>query len=189
MKRENLIKISVIYSSFIATLSLYFGIGEILKILFPIGYYLCFVSLVSLYPITFLKNEKNLIYLILTILVFFLTLGTILVSSFIFIPGDFMGGFVLLLASSLLFVGMKETYRGLFSGLSFYIVGAFILLADSLVGIFILLADILDYYINCIGESCVSYNLMMRPEIFLFFLAIPALYPFFVRWSFRRKGE
>ena len=189
MNNENLIKFSVLYSSFIATLSLYYGISEILKIFTPIPPYFYLLSLISLYPIAFLKNEKNLVYLIFSSLIFFITLFTIILSNFIFIPGDFMGGFALILSSSLLFVSMKETYRGFFSGLSFYIVGLFILLTDSIVQIFILLADILDYYINCIGESCKPYNLMIRPEIFLFFLTILALYPFFARWSFRRRGE
>ena len=189
MEKEKLIKISVLYSSFVATLSLYYGICEILRIFIGIPHFFYLVSLLSLYPIVFLKEEKKLSYILFSILIFLITIATLSLSFFISIPGDFMGGFVLILASSLLFVGMKETYKGLFSGLSFYIVGLFILLVDSVIQISILLADILDYYINCIGESCSPYIFVFRPEIYLFFFGIFALYPFFARWAFRRKGE
>jgi len=104
-------------------------------------------------------------------------------------PSDIMGGFSLIVASSLVLYGAKDTVKLLYSGLSFYIVGVALLLGIGLLHIIILLADILDYYILCIGESCASYPLQVRPEIPLFFLYLLAIYPFLVRFKFRRGEE
>ena len=188
MRVDEKIRLSVLYSSFVATLALYFGIGEIMRNFMEIPPYYYLLSFLSLYPLIFLKDEKNMVHILILIALFLLTLGTVLFLR-VFITGDFMGGFVLILSSSLLFTGMRDTYYKYFSGLSYYIVGLFLLLGDSLIVIFILFADLADYYINCIGENCTPYKFMIRPEIILFFFAIFAIYPFLTRNSFRRKRE
>lgn len=104
-----------------------------------------------------------------------------------FAPADIMGGFSLIIASSLILYGAKNTVKLLYDGLSFYLVGLALLIAIGLLNIIIALADLLDYYILCIGENCSGYSAHIRPEIYIFFLALLGLYPFFVRWHFRRK--
>ncbi len=104
-----------------------------------------------------------------------------------FAPADIMGGFSLIVASSLILYGAKNTAKLLYDGLSFYLVGLSILIGIGLLNIIIALADLLDYYILCIGENCSGYSANIRPEIYIFFLALLGLYPFFARWHFRRK--
>lgn len=104
-------------------------------------------------------------------------------------PADIMGGFSLIVASSLVLYSSKDTVKLLYSGLSFYIVGIALMLGIGLLHIIILLADILDYYILCIGEVCNPYPLQIRPEILLFFLYLLTLYPFLARFKFRRGEE
>ena len=104
-----------------------------------------------------------------------------------FAPADIMGGFSLVVASSLILYGAKNTAKLLYHGLSFYLVGLALLIAIGLLNIIIVLANILDYYILCIGEKCPLYSAQIRPEIYIFFLALLGLYPFFVRWHFRRE--
>ncbi len=105
-----------------------------------------------------------------------------------FVPSDIMGGFSLMVASSLILYGAKKTIMLLYDGLSFYLVGLALLIGIGLLNIIIALADILDYYILCIGENCSGYSAQIRPEIYIFFLALLGLYPFFARWHFRRKN-
>lgn len=102
-------------------------------------------------------------------------------------PPDIMGGFSLIVASTLILYGAKNTVKMLYDGLSFYLVGLALLIGIGLLQILIFLADILDYYILCIGEPCKPYSTPPRPEVYIFFLALLGLYPFFVRWHFRRK--
>ncbi len=104
------------------------------------------------------------------------------------VPTDIMGGFSLIVASSLILYGARDTMRILYSGLSFYIVGLALMLGIGLLQILLLLADVLDYYILCLGESCEPYAADIRPEVYLFFLFLLATYPFLRRWRFRR-GE
>ena len=109
--------------------------------------------------------------------------------SIINAPADIIGGFSLIVAASLILYGAKDTIKLLYSGLSFYIVGIALLLGIGLLHIFILLADVLDYYILCIGENCSPYPICVRPEIPMFFLTLLAIYPFIVRFKFRRAEE
>ncbi len=185
MKIHDLVKLSVIYASFIAAITLYYGISEVIGVFISNVPYLFPITIVSLYPLYFVVKEKDWIYSIPAVLAFIASLSVALSTSQI--PGDLMGGLVLILASSLIFTGLRDTYRMLYEGLSFYIVGIFLLLADTAITIIILLSDIADYYINCIGESCAPYELVLRPEIFLFFLTLFALYPFFKRMKFKRR--
>ncbi len=104
-------------------------------------------------------------------------------------PPDIMGGFSLIVAASLILYGARDTIKLLYSGLSFYIVGIALLLGIGILHIVVLLADILDYYILCIGESCEPYPLSIRPEIYIFFLSLLAIYPFLIRFKFRRGEE
>lgn len=125
--------------------------------------------------------------------VFSLILGLFEIAGFLgiktsFAPADIMGGFSLIVASSLILYGAKNTAKLLYDGLSFYLVGLALLLAIGLLNIIIALADLLDYYILCIGENCSGYVANIRPEIYIFFLALLGLYPFFARWHFRRKN-
>ncbi len=124
---------------------------------------------------------------------FSLIIGIFEIAGFLglhtnFAPADIMGGFSLIVASSLILYGAKNTAKLLYDGLSFYLVGLALLIAIGLLNIIIVLADLLDYYILCIGENCSSYAAYIRPEIYIFFLALLGLYPFFARWHFRRKN-
>ncbi len=125
--------------------------------------------------------------------VFALILGILEILAFLGlqihnVPKDIMGGFSLVVASALILYGARNTIKMLYDGLSFYLVGIALLLGIGLLHIFIVLADILDYYILCIGVSCSPYSHSPRPEIYIFFLALLGLYPFFARWHFRRKN-
>ncbi len=175
------LELSVAYLSFLAALSLFYGAVEL------VGYHIFLTPLVltALFPLCFLKNvEKKWIFTLFTV---FLAVVGFLIALYPVNVWDVMGGFSLLVASALMFYSIKDTLRLLYSGLSFYIVGLFLLLAIGILNIIILLAKILDYYIQCIGEPCGGYPLNIRPEIFLFFLGLFALYPFFHRWEFRRR--
>jgi xanthine/uracil permease len=105
------------------------------------------------------------------------------------VPEDIMGGFSLIVGGSLILYGARDTMKLLYKGLSFYIVGIALLLGLGFLKIILLLADWLDYYVQCIGESCPRYSAEIRPEIYLFFLFLFALYPFFRRWRFRRLNN
>ncbi len=105
------------------------------------------------------------------------------------VPEDIMGGFSLIVGGALILYGARDTMKLLYRGLSFYIVGLALLLGIGLLKIILLLADMLDYYVQCVGESCPGYSAEIRPEIYLFFLLLLALYPFFRRWRFRRLHE
>ncbi len=183
MKRIYL-EISVIYAAFLASLSLYYGIMEILN---SFGHlpYLFLLTLLTLFPGVFWKNFEKKGYVMVALIL--LTLAALLLSLHFSGTKDIMGGFSLILVSSLLFYSLHDTLRELYSGLSFYIVGLFLLLAIGVLQLLILAAEILDYYILCIGESCTPYSFSLRPEYLLFFLGLFALYPFFHRWEFRRK--
>ena len=184
---ESGVKLSVIYSSFLSSITLYFGIYEFIKFFVFSVPYLFIVTITALYPIIPLRNRLSITQILLIVLAF---LGSLAIAICdIYVPVDVMGGFVLILSSSLIFVGLKDTYRMLYSGLSFYIVGLFLLLGDALIMATIILADIADYYINCIGESCPQYVFLLRPEIILLILALFALYPFFVRNHFKRREK
>ncbi|OYT59088.1 hypothetical protein B6U71_03250 [Euryarchaeota archaeon ex4484_178] len=186
MKRLYL-EISVIYLSFVAALTLYYGLTEIFNLIAHLPY-LYLISIISLYPILHWKNFNYRIHAILICIL--LTVAALLLSSSVsFETRDIMGGFSLILASSLLFYSIKDTLKEFYSGLSFYMVGLFLLLIIGVMHILILLADILDYYILCIGENCSAYTFTPRPEYLLFFLSLFALYPFFHRFEFRRKSE
>ncbi len=187
MKNRDLVKLSVIYSSFIATITLYIGIGEVIGMLISNVPYLFLIAGISLYPLYFVIKESDLIYSIPAVLAFLAALSFSLFISQV--PTDLMGGFVLILSSSLILTGLRDTYRMLYDGLSFYIVGVFLLLADATLTIMILLADVADYYINCIGENCAPYQWILRPEFFLFFLTLFSLYPFFNRMKFKRRED
>jgi len=185
LKVEEGVKISVIYASFLAALTLYFGSYEILRFFVSSVPYLFIITLSALYPIMPLHKKLNSLEISLFVLAF---LGALAIAlSDIYIPADIMGGFVLILSSSLIFTGLRDTWKTLYSGLSFYIVGLFLLLSDAAIVVTIILADVSDYYINCIGESCSPYNFILRPEVILLFLGIFALYPFFKRSNFKRK--
>ncbi len=127
-----------------------------------------------------------------TLSIFAIVLGILEILSFVGLklwgaPSDIMGGFSLIVASTLILYGAKNTVKMLYDGLSFYIVGLSLLIGIGLLQTLIVLANILDYYILCIGESCAPYSTPPRPEVYMFFLALLGLYPFFVRWHFRRK--
>jgi len=129
---------------------------------------------------------------LLSFLCLFIGMGEILSFlgfSFSNLPADIMGGFSLIVAASLILYGARDTVQLLYSGLSFYVVGIALLLGIGLLHIIILLADMLDYYILCIGEGCGPYPLSIRPEIPIFFLSLLAIYPFLVRFKFRRAEE
>ncbi len=185
MKVEDGVKLSVIYASFLSALTLYFGIYEILKYFISSIPYLFLITLTALYPLLSLRKKLNSLDVFLIILAFLGALGIAISDTYI--PGDVMGGFVLILSSSLIFAGLKDTYSMLYSGLSFYIVGLFLLLGDAVIEVTIILAEVTDYYINCIGESCAGYVFLLRPEIILLILTPFALYPFFKRTHFRRR--
>ncbi len=185
MKREYL-EFSVIYTAFLASLCLYYGVAEVFASLFNIPY-LFLLSLFAVYPLLLWRDFHNRILLV--VLVFLMSAVALLLTSHTSVPGDVVGGLSLLLVSALLFYSLRDTLRELYSGLSFYIVGLFLLLAIGLLQILILLADIMDYYILCVGESCAPYPFSMRPEYALFFLGLLSLYPFLHRWEFRRKSE
>ena len=177
------LELSVAYLSFLAALSLFYGIVEI------VGYYIFLAPLtfITLFPLYFLKNvERKLPFALFTV---FLSTIAFLMALIPITRWDVMGGFSLLVASFLMFYSVKDTLQLLYSGLSFYIVGLFLLLSIGVLDIIILLAKILDYYILCIGEPCEAYPVHLRPEIFLFFLGLFALYPFLHRWEFRRKTQ
>ncbi len=187
MKPEKKVRISVIYSFSILSLSIYFGIYNIL-VYFSIspGVFLSFISLISLGSIFLIYREKDPLLFSIAILSFLMALGIMLIPQEFPAPGDFMDAFVLILVASLIAAGVKNTYKFLYDGLAFYLVGIFLLFTFTIVKILILLADVLDYYINCLGESCSPYPFVFLPSILLFFLVIPALYPYFAQNIFRR---
>ena len=185
MRVKDGIEFSTIYASFISALALYFGVYEFLKVFTPSVPYLFLVTTVALYPILPLHDRLNITQILFITMAFLGALG--IAISNVYIPADIMGGFVLILSASLILTGLKDTYRMLYSGLSFYIVGLFLLLGDAVITAAIILADVTDYYINCIGESCSQYIFLLRPEIIMLILAPLALYPFFKRNSFKRR--
>jgi len=179
------LEFSVIYVDFLATLSLYYGTLEFLNFFFtPRCIFL--LSFLTLYPLFILREFRFRKWAILLIIL--LTALSFLFALHPPATSDIMGGFSLILSSSLLFYSLKDTLRELYSGLSFYLVGLFLLLAIGFLQILILLADLLDYYILCIGENCPPFTFMFRGEYLLFFLGLFALYPFLHRWEFRRKN-
>ncbi len=169
---EHVVEILVIYGLAVSSVAFVWGIYEILNVFTHIHPYLAPLILISMYP--FLKggNMKNrgVWYL------FFMVLSFFAVVHIPMEPADFMGGFSLIVASSLVLAGYPKAVKHDISGLSFYLVGMALLIAISVLQILVYLADMLDYIINCIGENCALYSQLPRPEVLLFFLIIPLIY-------------
>ncbi len=188
MKKEMKVRSAVIYSFSLIALSLYFSVYNILAY-FSIssGIYLAILSLVSLLSIPlFYREKKVLFFSLIAVLSFLISLGVML-SPDIRAPGDLMDAFILLLVGSLMAAGANDTFKFLYSGLSFYLVGVFLLLAFAAIKITIFLATLLDYYINCLGENCAPYPFAVLPSFILFILVLPAIYPYFAQSIFRRE--
>ncbi len=187
MNSEVKVKLSVIYSFTLVSLSLYYGIYNVLAY-FSVspGIYLIPISIIALLSFPLFSREKNiLLYSSIAILSFLIALGTMLISD-IHVPGDLMNAFILILIASLIASGVRDTFRLLYSGLSFYLVGTFLLLAFAIIKIIIFLSAVLDYYINCLGDKCSAYTFTAFPSLVLFLLVIPSLYPYFAQGLFRR---
>ncbi len=187
MNKEVKVKLSVIYSFALISLALYYGIYNILAY-FSVspGIYLVPLSIIALISFPLFFREKNIIfYSLIAILSFLIALGTMLIKD-IHVPGDIMDAFILILVASLIASGVKDTFKLLYRGLSFFIVGAFLLFAFALIKIIIFLSAVLDYYINCLGDKCAPYSFAAFPSVALIILVIPALYPYFARSIFRR---
>ena len=188
MNKEMKVRSAVIYSFSLISLSIYFAVYNILAY-FSISpeIYLGILSLVSLLSIPLFYREKKVLYFsLITLLSFLLALGVML-SPDIQAPGDLMDAFILLLVASLMAAGVNNTFKFLYSGLSFYLVGVFLLLAFAAIKITIFLATLLDYYINCLGENCTPYPFDVLPSFILVFLVLPAIYPYFAQSIFRRE--
>ncbi len=188
MNKETKVRSAVIYSFSLIALALYFSVYNILAY-FSIspGIYLSIISVVSLLSIFLFYREKKVIYFsLIALLSFLVSLGVIL-SPDIQAPGDLMDAFILLLVASLMAAGANNTFKFLYSGLSFYLVGVFLLFAFAALKIIIFLATLLDYYINCLGENCAPYPFAVLPSFILVVLVLPALYPYFAQSIFRRE--
>ncbi len=188
MNGEVKVKLSVIYSFTLISLSLYYGIYNVLAY-FSVspGIYLAPLSIIALLSLPLFFREKNiLLYSLIAILSFLIALGTMLISD-IHVQGDLMDAFILILIASLIVTGVKDTFRLLYRGLSFYLVGTFLLLAFTAIKIIIFLSAVLDYYINCLGDKCTPYPFVAFPSVALILLVIPALYPYFAQKLFRRE--
>ena len=188
MNSEVKVKLSVVYSFTLISLSLYYGIYSIVAYFsVHLGFYLAPISIIALLSFPLFYREKNIaLYASIAILSFLITLGIMLIQD-IQVPGDLMDAFILILIASLILAGVRDTFKLLYSGLSFYLVGVFLLLAFTIIKIIIFLSALLDYYINCLGDKCAPYPFVAFPSLILIYLVIPALYPYLAQGIFRRE--
>ncbi len=189
MRGERGVKISIIYAISLSSITLFLSVANLSKwVLGAVPGFLVILSLASLAPLAVQDVRKSIHFVLFTVVSFLFALGVIMACLlFIEIPGDPMDSFILFLISALLLTSLRDSLKLLYSGLSFYLVGVFLLLAFAGIKITILLADILDYYVNCIGESCSPYPFAVIPSLILFLLALPATYPYIHREIFRRE--
>jgi hypothetical protein len=179
------IRISIAYAASLSALSAFFALWNILAWLnIPYSPALCATAAISLIPVLYCKKiDCILSSAIFTLMTIFIILNA---PSHMSIEGSPMNAFVLALISALIIASIKDSLQLLYSGLSFYIVGIFLLITFSGIEITISLAALADHAIGCIGSSCAPAGLDMSPSFLLFPMSIPATYPYFQKFRFRR---
>ncbi len=179
------IRMAVMYTAALSSITLFFGLWELISYFgAKFSQFLTFSIVLAFVPLLYSRKIQDF----LMVFVFTtLALGIMLIAPSCIAPsGNIMHSLVLLLITSLLVVSIKDSLNLLYSGLSFYLVGVFLLLAYVGINLIIIMAQIADYYIGCIGMACASPPVSITPAMILFIMAIPATYPYFQKFQFRR---
>ncbi|MEZ5334793.1 MAG: hypothetical protein R2741_05945 [Methanolobus sp.] len=96
-------------------------------------------------------------------------------AGLLFIPGDILGGFCLLVIGAVFLTGLKEMLQGINAGVSFVYVGILMSLVFMIVYLLIMGGNLLDSFI--VPEDYEGWNVIetFRPGIYLGLLSIAGI--------------